>query len=376
MLTMLVRALIFFSIVVSVSVSAGATDDSLGGALKKIFASPTPTPRPKKKKTTSSNKKSPTPTPAPKKSPTPREKEPPSPSPKKKRTPSKAEESPTPAPKKKRTPAEEGESPSPTPKKKHSPPAEEETSTPKKKKSSVTTPTESPHHKRKASPSPEPLETPEISPSATPSPLANETPKQTPAPTEKHRAPNATVATDQIRGFDSYPEKVQKVLTAALELTTRGLTYKYGSDDPDTGGMDCSGFVYFVLRQNGFKDVPRDSTEQYNWLRRIHAFEPVLSERDDSYELDELRPGDLLFWTGTYSVQRDPPITHTMIYIGREKKTGNRIMVGSSDGRVYQGESRNGVSVFDFNVHRSKANLAGDLHPVFVGYGHIPGIQE
>jgi hypothetical protein len=65
-----------------------------------------------------------------------------------------------------------------------------------------------------------------------------------------------------------------------------------------------------------------------------------------------------------------------MIYIGREKKTGNRIMVGSSDGRVYQGQSRNGVSVFDFNLHQAKSNLAGNIHPVFVGYGHVPGLQE
>jgi cell wall-associated NlpC family hydrolase len=169
---------------------------------------------------------------------------------------------------------------------------------------------------------------------------------------------------------------VQRLLTSALELTSQNLTYKYGSADPASGGMDCSGFVYFVLKQNGIENVPRDSAEQYDWLRRAHAFEPVLSQKDDSYELNELRPGDLLFWTGTYSVERDPPITHTMVYVGREKKSGNRIMVGSSDGRVYQGESRNGVSVFDFNVHRARTNGGGNLHPIFVGYGHVPGLNE
>ena len=51
------------------------------------------------------------------------------------------------------------------------------------------------------------------------------------------------------------------------------------------------------------------------------------------------KPGDLLFWTGTYSVERDPPVTHTMIYLGEEKKSGKPIMVGASDGRTYEGRT-------------------------------------
>ena len=181
---------------------------------------------------------------------------------------------------------------------------------------------------------------------------------------------------NQIKGFENYPLKVQKLLTSALELTTRNLDYKYGSADPSSGGMDCSGFVYYVLKQNDVADVPRDSAEQYVWLRRARQFESVMSEKDDSFELEDLKPGDLLFWTGTYSIQRDPPITHAMIYLGREQKTGNRVMVGASDGRVYQGESRFGVSVFDFKVQRRETNGESKLRPTFVGYGHIPGLQE
>ena len=169
---------------------------------------------------------------------------------------------------------------------------------------------------------------------------------------------------------------MKKFLNTALELTTRNLTYKYGSDDPANGGMDCSGFVYFVLKQNGVTDVPRDSSEQYVWLRRAHKFEPVLSQKDNSFEFEDLKPGDLLFWTGTYSIERDPPITHAMIYLGRERKTGRRVMVGASDGRVYQGESRFGVSVFDFKIERPGKNDDGKLRPTFIGYGHIPGLRE
>jgi len=181
---------------------------------------------------------------------------------------------------------------------------------------------------------------------------------------------------NQIKGFENYPLKVQKLLTAALELTTRDLDYKYGSADPTSGGMDCSGFVYYVLKQNDVADVPRDSSQQYVWLRRARTFEAVMSQKDDSFELQDLKPGDLLFWTGTYSIERDPPITHAMIYLGREKKTGNRVMVGASDGRVYQGESRFGVSVFDFKVQHRETNGEGKLRPTFIGYGHIPGLRE
>ncbi|HXM74719.1 MAG TPA: NlpC/P60 family protein, partial [Chthoniobacterales bacterium] len=79
---------------------------------------------------------------------------------------------------------------------------------------------------------------------------------------------------------------MQQLLASALELTTRNLNYKYGSADPANGGMDCSGFVYFVLKQNGVSGVPRDSSEQYVWLRRARQFESVLSQKDDSFELE------------------------------------------------------------------------------------------
>ena len=192
-------------------------------------------------------------------------------------------------------------------------------------------------------------------------------------------APNVTLSGEAITNFESYPPKVQKLLTSALELTTRDLDYKSGSADPANGGMDCSGFVYYVLNQNGVAPyVPRDSKDQYIWLRSAGTFEPVVSGEDDSFELKELKPGDLLFWGGTYSSERDPPITHVMIYLGREKKTGARVMVGASDGRTYQGQQRFGVSVFEFKMPQTENSEAyeGRERPRFIGYGHIPRLNE
>jgi cell wall-associated NlpC family hydrolase len=166
------------------------------------------------------------------------------------------------------------------------------------------------------------------------------------------------------------------MIDRALELTKQNLNYIYGSADPSNGGMDCSGFVYYVLRQSGIKDVPRDSSQQYVWLRKAGNFRAVLSRDADSFELDALKPGDLLFWTGTYNIERDPPVTHSMIYLGREKGTKKRIMVGASDGRSFDGKQRFGVSVFDFKLSKPLTSNDAKLSPVFVGYGPIPGLSE
>jgi cell wall-associated NlpC family hydrolase len=346
---MLLRILILVTCILVAAPASDAAEQTLGQTLKKIFATPTPTPHRKKKTTaTAAKKKSPTPTPSPSSSP--KKKHPPPP---------KEEESPAASPKKKKVSPSPEETPSPSPK--------------KKKVSPSPTETPSPHRKKKTSPTPQPFESAET---PTPTPTPEQPPTPSPTPAKKLHAPNATLLPNQIKGFENYPLKVQKLLTSALELTARNLDYKYGSADPASGGMDCSGFVYYVLKQNEVPNVPRDSSQQYAWLRRARQFEAVMSQKDDSFELEDLKAGDLLFWTGTYSIDRDPPITHAMIYLGREKKTGNRVMVGASDGRVYQGESRWGVSVFDFKVQHRETNGEGKLRPTFIGYGHIPGLQQ
>jgi peptidoglycan DL-endopeptidase CwlO len=185
-----------------------------------------------------------------------------------------------------------------------------------------------------------------------------------------------SLSPDQITDYDSYPPNVRQILDAGLALARQNLGYTYGSADPANGGMDCSGFIYYVLQQNGFPDVPRDSSQQYVWVRKAGSFNAVLSRKEDSFELDALKPGDLLFWRGTYNIERDPPITHTMIYLGREKRTNKRVMIGSSDGRTYDGKQRWGVSVFDFKLPPPPKSGDAKISPVFVGYGQIPRLSE
>jgi hypothetical protein len=159
---------------------------------------------------------------------------------------------------------------------------------------------------------------------------------------------------------------VQELIREALALTDRNLGYLFGSADPQEGGMDCSGAIYYLLLEAGYKDVPRDSAGQYGWLQTRGTLH-VLSQDDmATFDARALRPGDLLFWTGTYSVVREFPITHVMLFLGTEKGRGKPIMWGASDGRTYAGKQCYGVSVFDFSVPKAESNSK------FVGYGQLP----
>src|SRR5205807_6587338 len=274
-----------------------------------------------------------------------------------------------------------GFEPSPTPTRKH-----------RKKKATPSPPPETSPKQKKASPTPSPSPSPKSKskrkkPSPSPSPAAEESPSPTPAetpappPSSTHASgkkawPNVSLSPDEIVESDSYPPKVRQVIDAGLALTKQNLGYTYGSADPKNGGMDCSGFIYYVLQQNGLPDGPRDSSQQYVWVRKAGNFNAVLSRHEDSFEFDALKPGDLLFWRGTYNIDRDPPITHTMIYLGCEKRTKKRVMIGSSDGRTYDGKQRWGVSVFDFKMPPPPNSGDAKISPVFVGYGRIPGLVE
>lgn len=203
-----------------------------------------------------------------------------------------------------------------------------------------------------------------------------------PAPEPVAQNHVASLATSDLREYEAQPPEVKRLIASALELTNLNLGYKYGSSDPKNGGMDCSGTVYYLLNEAGLKDVPRDASEMYRWVWTQGRFRAVVSPNDDTFELALLKPGDLLFWTGTYQVNRDPPVTHVMIYLGINRHSGRRVMVGASEGRRFEGKSRYGVSVFDFTIPGLKrhsnpavdASSEANLMSRFIGYGSIPGL--
>jgi hypothetical protein len=188
----------------------------------------------------------------------------------------------------------------------------------------------------------------------------------------------ATLTTADLKEFTSQSPAVQALIMHGLDLTRQNLKYQYGSDDPQNGGMDCSGTVHYLLDQSGLKDVPRDASELYTWAWKEGNVQPVVSSNPKTFELDRLKPGDLLFWIGTYDVQHDPPISHVMIYLGTNRETGKRVMVGASEGRRYNGKSQYGVSVFDFELPRvsskTEPGSKREYEGRFVGYGPVPGL--
>jgi peptidoglycan DL-endopeptidase CwlO len=355
------RILLFLILSVAVPMNLGAAEghkEGFFGKLKHFFVpTPAPTPTPEKRKRTRSRHRH-KPTASPRPSATAKSETSPSASPSATPSPSASPEiSMTPSP----APAETAES-SASP----GASAAEELVSP-----SVVPETPAP------SPAPTTGEGLTTEESVSPSPGFTETPEvsTTPSASPEKNVTTESISTAEISGYDKYPPQVRKVLGIALDLTHRNLGYKYGSADPARGGMDCSGFIYYVLNKAGIDAVPRDAVGQYIWVRKAGKFQAVLGRSQETFELDALKPGDLLFWAGTYSVDRDPAITHTMIYLGREKATNQRIMVGASDGRTYKGRARFGVSVFDFKIAGHHASSEEKSEPMFVGYASIPGLS-
>jgi len=160
----------------------------------------------------------------------------------------------------------------------------------------------------------------------------------------------------------------RRIVNEALDLAAGDswLKYQFGSADPASGGLDCSGAVFYILQRAGV-DPPRSSAAQFTWVKDAGALTDVPSAVTSTGDpaFDDLRPGDLLFWSGTYEPTdgRDIPVSHVQIFLGHEKATGEPVMIGASDGRTYRGTKRDGYGVFDFKLPKpgSKAR--------FLGYG-------
>ena len=89
---------------------------------------------------------------------------------------------------------------------------------------------------------------------------------------------------------------------AMLEVAERymGYPYVWGGSCPDTS-CDCSGYVSYVINQSGAGSVGRQTAQGL-----CNLCVPVPWE--------DLQPGDLVFFTGTYSSAT--PVSHVGIYVG------------------------------------------------------------
>lgn len=170
-----------------------------------------------------------------------------------------------------------------------------------------------------------------------------------------------------IEGYENYPLTIKSLIAKAASLTQMNLTYLYGSADPARGGMDCSGTIYYLLSGSAHATIPRDANGLYEWLKQKATLHSVSSYNLQSSQFSQLKPGDLLFWSGTYAKGNVNTITHVMLYLGRNKNH-EPLMFGASDGRTYKNKKIRGVSLFDFKLPKPQDKSH------FVGYGCIPSV--
>lgn len=157
---------------------------------------------------------------------------------------------------------------------------------------------------------------------------------------------------------------VAELRRRAEYLATRGLTYKFGGDHPSEGGMDCSGTMQFLLQSMGYPDIPRTSYDQFAWLGKQGTLKKVGFWRRAERAVNDLRPGDLVFWGGTYDSGHK--VSHVMVYLGKGRG-GTHYLFGAR-GRKMKGLNGSGVDIFEYHPGKDTDRL--------VGYGRLPGIQD
>ena len=129
--------------------------------------------------------------------------------------------------------------------------------------------------------------------------------------------------------WGSGPERAKRETIVETALGQVGRPYRYGGDSPE--GFDCSGLVEYSYAEAGIK-VPHNTS--------------ALRSTGSHIDLDDARPGDLLF----YRFDRSPSSLHVAIYLGHGKMVhapahGKQVSVIHTDDNPWPGRFLGAVRV-------------------------------
>ena len=147
-----------------------------------------------------------------------------------------------------------------------------------------------------------------------------------------------------------------RFLQEARALADRGIEYDEDWRPPGESqawAMDCSNTSRYLYKVTTGIELPRTASDQYYYLHlQNKAWDVPQADNgfaDCNFLRENLKPGDLLFWENTYEPERQPPITHVMIFLGANEK-GEWIMAGSQTSRGGEHNRRNGgPDIYVFN---------------------------
>jgi len=121
--------------------------------------------------------------------------------------------------------------------------------------------------------------------------------------TDPYTPPAITGSNGEYTDYDIPTEALSDARFAALITEAEkylGYPYVWGGSTPATS-FDCSGFVCWVFKNSGVYPISRTTAQGI--FNQCAIINPA-----------EAKPGDLLFFTGTYV--NDEPVTHVAIYVG------------------------------------------------------------